>query len=324
MTSGKMMLSVDGGATKTDMVLFYADGHVIGRIIGGPSNSSEIGFERSVRTIKDLSERLLAPHGGVDASLCSVYAGVAGGGIGENKAKYRRFLKSAFPNASFVSNGSDAINALNSGVRKGGGIVLVAGTGSVVYARENGVIHQVGGWGHLLGDEGSGYDIGRMGLRRALQALDGRAEATSMTEAFARKFGQRVDKAIPSIYEGGKRLISSFAPIVFDEAAAGDAAAMEILGESAGQLARLVLSGCRFLKKRPFPTVFSGGLFNGDDGMLEKMILDALDERFIHVRPKFPPVYGSAIEAVANAGLEITEDFDENFNCTLPKSVASE
>lgn len=315
--SETLLLAVDGGATKTDLVLFGPDGVVLNRVIGGPTNSSEIGFDRSTDTLLDLSEQLLSGFGGLTAPLAAVYAGLAGGGIETNKPRYRLFLSQAFPGASNIGNGSDAISAMNCGLRTGDGMVLIAGTGSSLFVRTGGRIHQVGGWGHLLSDEGSGYDIGRMGLRRVLQELDGRKDTTLMTGLFERMIGQPVDKAIPEIYEGGKRYISSFAPLVFEAAAAGDAAAVEILQASANELSRLLVSGTRFLSGPPYRVVFSGGLWSANDGILKKLVLEDLDEAYIPIKPEFPPVYGSVIEAMHLAGLQVDEAFDQTFKRSL-------
>ncbi len=317
-----LLIAVDGGATKTDLVLFRPDGTVVNRVIGGPSNSSEIGFERSTDTLRDLFQQLLSDLGGTAAPVLAVHAGLAGGGIESNKPRYRQFLEQLFPRA-FIGNGSDAVCAMNSGLHSGDGMVLIAGTGSSLFVRSQGQLHQIGGWGHLLSDEGSGYDIGRMGLRRVLQSLDGRKPATLMTDLFARAIGQPVDRAIPEIYEGGKRYISALSRLVFEAAAAGDAAAQEILQTSAHELAQLLISGSRFLAGQPYRVVFSGGLWQANDGLLKKLVLAGLDDGYLAISPEMPPVYGSAMEAMRLAGLPLPEDFDETFRATLPALAAT-
>jgi len=310
-------IAVDGGATKTDLVLFKEDGTVVNRVIGGPSNSSEIGFERSTRTLQALFTDLLAPFGAGSPPIRAIHLGIAGGGLESNRPRYRSFLRSLFPTDCAISNGSDAISALNTGLRQGDGMVLIAGTGSAVFVRSAGEIRQVGGWGHLLSDEGSGYDIGRMGLRRALQDLDGRLPGTRLTAMLEKEIGQPVDKAIPEIYGGGKRFISALAPVVFAAAAQGDVAALEILSESARQLALLLLAGSRYLSAPPFLVVLSGGLWSANNRLLEKLVFKQLDDRFEAILPSLPPVYGSAVEAMASAGLPVDEGFEQRFGETL-------
>lgn len=310
-------IAVDGGATKTDLILFRRDGTVINRVIGGPTNSSEIGFERSVETLRELFGQLLDGQSGLAGSITAVHLGLAGGGLESNRPRYRQFLQELFPHVRHISNGSDAISALNAGLRTGDGMVLIAGTGSAVFVRSGGEIRQVGGWGHLLSDEGSGYDIGRMGLRRVLQDLDGRMPPTLMTGLMCQAIGQPVDKAIPEIYSGGKRFISAMAPLVFRAADQGDEAALDILKESARQLALLLKAGSRFLTAPPFLVVLSGGLWAANDNLLEQLVFSQLDSRFKAIRPQLPPVFGSAVDAMTGAGLPVTPSFEQQFKVSL-------
>jgi len=311
-----LLIAVDGGATKTDLILFCPEGRIINRVIGGPSNSSEIGFARSTETLRDLFRQLLAGHGGFAAPIVAIHAGLAGGGIETNKPRYRHFLEQLFPQAC-VGNGSDAVCAINSGLESGDGMVLIAGTGSSLFVRTGDQIRQIGGWGHLLSDEGSGYDIGRMGLKRALQSLDGRMPPTLLTGLFEEKLGQPVDRAIPKIYEGGKRLISSLSRQVFAAVAAGDKAAAEILQESACELAQLLTAGSRFLPSPPFRVVLAGGLWEANDGLLQKLVGEQLKDQYIFIIPELSPVYGSAVAAMRLGGLPLTDDFRQAFRESL-------
>ena len=186
------------------------------------------------------------------------------------------------------------------------------------------MIHQVGGWGHLLSDEGSGYDIGRMGLRRVLQALDGRLPPTRLTEMMHQTIGQPVDQAIPEIYAGGKRFISGLAPLVFEAAEEGDEAAMDILRESARQLALLLLAGSRFLTGPPFLAVLSGGLWSTNGGLLKQRVSSRLDQRFKLIRLDLPPIYGAALEAMYLLGEKPGQAFENRFAGTLGTVDAQE
>jgi N-acetylglucosamine kinase-like BadF-type ATPase len=320
---GEDLIAVGGGATKTDLVLFRQNGTICNRLIGGPTNSSEIGFERSAETLERLLRQLLSGRSSLAAPVKAIHLGLAGGG-GSNQPRYRQFLQNFFPDTSRISNSSDAISALNAGLQTGDGMVLIAGTGSAVFVRSGGMIRQVGGWGHLLSDEGSGYDIGRMGLRRVLQALDGRMPPTRLTGMMHQAIGQPVDQAIPAIYAGGKRFISGLAPLVFTAADDGDESAMDILRESACQLAMLVSAGSKFLAGPPFLTVLSGGLWVAKGGLLEQQVSNRLDQRFRLIRPDLPPIYGAALEAISLLGIKADQAFKTRFAETLGTVDAQE
>ncbi|MBP8989478.1 MAG: hypothetical protein KBG64_04575 [Clostridia bacterium] len=316
MDNQERLIAVDGGATKTDMILFDRTGTVINRVIGGPSNSSEIGFERSIETLTILFEQLLKNHQ-KEEPIQSIHMALAGGGIGSNRARYERFLQDLFPDVPHIRTDSDAISALNAGLRKEDGMVLIAGTGSAVFVRHAGQIHQVGGWGHLLSDEGSGYDIGRMGLRRVLQAYDGRMPPTLLTELMRQAIGQPVQEAIQEIYDGGKRLIASLAPQVFLAMEKGDDAARSIIHEGANQLVLLVKAGSQFLHKQPYLVVLSGGLWNASNNLLEKLVFNELGPQYQAIKPSLPPVFGSAIDAMTEAGYFVNDDFEKKFKQSL-------
>lgn len=145
----RYIVAIDGGATKTDMVLCTIDGKVLNRVIGGPTNPNDIGFDKSVERLRSMLEELLKNYGGLRANLYSFYAGLSGGSVGSNKEKYALAFKEMLKNTINIYNGSDAINALKSGIGYGDGMVLIAGTGSVVFVRKDDKIAQVGGWGYL-------------------------------------------------------------------------------------------------------------------------------------------------------------------------------
>lgn len=328
MAQQELFISIDGGGTKTDTVLFSKDGKVLKRAIGGPSNSSVIGFRRSAQTLQALLEELLSECGGLNTSICSVFAGIAGGGVGANTERYRKLIKDLLPNVKHICNGNDAINALNSGVGTKDGMALIAGTGSAVYTRSQGKVYQVGGWGHLFGDEGSGYDIASRGLRRVLMAIDGRASYTVMCELFADHLGRSVVDAILDIYDGGKHYVASLAPIVFKAADKGDEAAINILKECANELRSMLLAGCRYLETTPYHVVLTGGIWKAGNGLLENFLGEITDDRFVFIHPALPPVYGGAIEAMSIGGYEITDEFEANFartfNLVQPEFISTE
>jgi N-acetylglucosamine kinase-like BadF-type ATPase len=309
------LIAVDGGASKTDLVLFQPDGTVLSRLVGGPSNSSEIGFAASAATLSELLTKLKSDFSHL--TLEAVHLGLAGGGVGDNKLRYRQFLVGLFPQVPHLSNDSDSVSALNAGLPDGDGMVIIAGTGSGAFVRKASTIHQVGGWGHLLSDEGSGYDFGRRALRRALQDLDGRLPATSLTSLLAGKLGRPVDKAIPEIYSGGKRLIASLAPLVFQAAGTGDAAAGEIVRACAHELALLARGASKRLDGPVYQVVLAGGLWSAGEGILQNKVFTELGDSFLAIRPELPPVFGSAVAAMQDAGLPLGQDFAKNFKNTL-------
>lgn len=299
----KLIAAIDGGATKTDMVLCTADGRVLNRVIGDTTNPNDIGFEKSVEYLKSMLEKLLKDYGGLKAGLYSFYAGLSGGSARNYKERYALAFKEMLRNSAHIFNGTDAINALNSGIGPDDdGMVLIAGTGSVVFVRKACKLTQIGGWGYLLDDAGSGYDIGRRGFLAALRDYDGRGESTILSSLYSQRLGGPVYKFIPGIYQKGKKFIASFAPLVFDAEAKGDRMAAGILDECAAELALLAKAGARHMGESDglYKVVLTGGLWKSGEALMGRFKSN-LSQNFLLIQPELPPVYGAAVEALARA-----------------------
>jgi N-acetylglucosamine kinase-like BadF-type ATPase len=306
-----LILAADGDADRSETILLTPDGTVLDRADGGPANPSDIGTERAVSNLQTMFDKVLAPYGGLSAVLQSVYVGFAGGWVGDNQKRYYNILRGLLPGARSLDNSSDAINALTSGIGQEDGISLIAGMGSIALVRCCGTINQVGGWGYLIGDEGSSFELGRMGLREALMAIDGRGEMTRLVSMLAWQIGKPIVQAVPDIYSGGKRYIARLAPLVIQAAQDGDASQPACRDQHAP-------SGPDAPDRQPLPQRNAlPGRNHGElvdiDGKMQSIVQDHLDERFILIRPDLPPIYGAALEAMYLLGCEPDTAFKQRF-----------
>lgn len=297
-----MLIAIDGGGTKTEAVLIRNDGTVCARQLGGASNPHSVGIDQANQTIKDLISPLLKKAAGSDEPLSAVFAGLAGAGRETARASFAQLFRSILGNRIPVRVDSDALNCLSSGIGTGDGIVLIAGTGSAAFARRNGAMHQVGGWGHLLGDEGSGYAIGRQALNAVLRAHDGRGEPTELTNLISATLDASVYDVLPLLYREGKQLIASMAPIVLG---CYDDVSCRIVLDAAGALNEHIEAAASHLPDGDVPVVLAGGLFQSK--RFTDSLISLLESRFIPILPTLPPLYGAAIEAAADAGIELNE-----------------
>ena len=252
----KYFLGIDGGGTKTAFLLVDEAGVEVASCKLGPSNPNDIGMENCLSLLR---QGILKVTAGIKCSEIAAFAGIAGGGIsGDNVEHIRRSL--AGYGFAFVENGSDAENSLEVALHGGDGVAVIAGTGTIAFAQSGGKRHRVAGWGYLLDGGGSGYDIARDGFSAALRAIDGRGEETLLTALLEKKLGKTVPDAIPDIYNGGKRFIASFAPVVFEAAEAGDAVALSIIERNAAALAEMIIAARRYVENKDTPVVICGGL----------------------------------------------------------------
>jgi len=204
---------------------------------------------------------------------------------------------------------SDALIALEGAFKGGAGIILIAGTGSIAFGKdEKGNIYRTGGWGRILGDEGSGFFIGKHAMTVVCRHLDGRSAPTLLTAMVAKKFGLKSSTDIISAVYKDNMNIAAIAPLVFEAAKKGDAAASEIIQLSSVELTEHVRAlvmkiqgGKTETVRRKIPLSFIGGLI-AEETSLTRALRRQISNSFPNidiVEPMAPPVYGAVLMALA-------------------------
>jgi len=302
-----MLIGIDGGGTKTDLILLEKDGTPKKRLICGGCSVSELGAQIAAKRLMSYITDLLSDFGGQSADVDALFAGLSGGGNADSAGHISAVLKNAFPRIRSVRTAGDTLNALYAGIGTQDGLVVIAGTGSSTYVRHNGQYSLVGGWGHLIDDAGSGFALGKEALNAALRHLDGRGKATLLTDLVNNKLGNNVRMCIGALYAGGKPLIASFAPLIFQAAAQGDDIAQDILSRAADELALMIRTGAALVEQRPCPAALAGSLWKSE--MLLHAVRERLSDEYALLPLSAPPVLGSALAAAEDAHIEITEAF---------------
>lgn len=303
-----MLIGIDAGGTKNELVLCEKDGRVVNRLTAPGSNAADLGPENAAMRIASQVRELTD---GRCETVDALFAGLSGGGAPAISGEVRAVLTRELPFVKSISNGSDALNGLYAGVGAGDGMVVIAGTGTSAFVRCGGVLTQVGGWGYLVDDAGSGYSIGRAVLNAAFRERDGRGESTRLTELVERQLGFNVLGAVPMIYQGGKRTVASFAPLAFEAADMGDRQALAIVDNACREL-RLLISTCAsHLKNAPYLASLLGSLWKAP--RLLEGVRDLLSPDYRLLRPDLPPVFGAAVAAAELARVSCGEAFHDRF-----------
>ncbi len=241
MTSGEhFFLGVDGGATKTLAVVVDVDGREHGRGMAGSGNHESVGLERALANIK---EAVAAAVQMADVALPLEAAWIGLAGI-DRPADREMFLPRFETLAAQIQVTNDA-ELLLAALPRWVGIALIAGTGSIALGRSiTGAVARTGGWGHVLGDEGSGYELGRQALRAAFRASDGRGDPTLLLDLILDSWQlARIEDAMFVAYQRfDKAEIAGLANLVFVAEQRGDAIARRILRTSLADLTRHVLT----------------------------------------------------------------------------------
>ncbi len=309
-----MLIGIDGGGTKTALVLTTSDGHILNKHIGEATNPADIGVEECANRLEKQLDALLKDFGGREAEIESIYAGIAGSANTKTKNAVHAHLCALLPNCRHIDNGSDAFNALYGESDDGYGITLIAGTGSSSFVLTENGMSQVGGWGYLVDDAGSGFSIGKAALMAAYRSFDGRGEKTMLEEMCLNKLGINFRDAIPQIYEGGKHYIASFARVAFEAFEKGDGIACQIIDDAAEALCVHLRACLTHVTKFPTVCVAAGGVISNDRffGIVTEKLGDDLNRVRI-LRPVLPPVYGALVKAARDVGIKTDKAFKETF-----------
>ena len=292
-------IGFDGGGTKTDCVLLNAQGGVIGEGHGGPANPLRSGFDGAFSSLREAAAGAMAAGKIRPAEITSVCAGLAGAGRRSVVRRMMVFLSQEFP-AALTQVATDYEVALESAVGSGPGVVLIAGTGSVAYGRNAaGDTARAGGYGPLLGDEGSAFEIGRRAVSAVAHSRDMDAPVTVMAEMISAALDcPDWDDLMLRIMKNPDDVFPKLFPVVADAANSEDSAAKEIMFASAIGLGNLAMIVIRRLgmKGEQFPLVKCGGVF-GHCGMLDSLLDSVLTSGALRakiLRLEISPAVGAA------------------------------
>ena len=261
----QLVLGIDGGGTSTVALLAArAPGGwvTLGRGESGPSNCHTVGTAAALAALDAATDRAFAAAGRARRPVRAACLGLAGAGRPDDQEIVREWAVRV-KLADAVEVIEDAALLLAAGTPAGVGVAVVAGTGSMAFARgADARTARAGGWGPLLGDEGSGYAVALAGLRAAARAADGRAPATPLTDRLLAAFGlTRPQELVGAVYRGNDRAaLAALAPLVLDAADAGDPVADGIVREAACELAAAAAAARSLDLGDTFPVALAGGL----------------------------------------------------------------
>lgn len=258
------VLGIDAGGTKTVCLLADESGRIVAEARGPGANLQAAGELEVEKVLHQVMDEAIGHHPIVPAAIC---LGMAGVDREDDAAVVRGIMRRIGYKARVVVT-NDALVALVAGAGHGPGVVVIAGTGSIAYGRNR--EHRAaraGGWGYVLGDEGSGYWIGRLALRAVVREADGRGRSTALTPRILAHYDVgRPQDLVHEIYYRPLRpsAIASLARHVQEARDEGDAVATNILESGARELVACAASVVRQLDLRDeaFPFVLAGGIFH--------------------------------------------------------------
>ncbi len=285
------VMGIDGGGSGVRVVITDEALNVLASAEGGSANPNSAGCEAAAQTIQAAMRTALAQSPG---EIAAVGVGIAG--TITLKDWVRETVAAVLPDAS-IRVASDFEVALIGANGERRGVLILAGTGSVAFGiNAAGETAQVGGWGYLLGDEGSGYMLGLKALQAVVRAADGRDQATTLTEAVLRTLGMTsAPELIQWVYTPGRtREIAGLAPLVLADE--NDPVALAIIMESVAELTLMAHTVVRRLQLESPAYAFAGGLLR-EENAVSKGLCAALGLPSLP-QPRHPPVIGAALLAL--------------------------
>lgn len=253
---------VDGGGTRTTLLLADEDGREVARRVG-PAGLVDPRHPAATADMLAALVREAMAQAGTDEKPLAFCAGLAGVGNEDERREVEQALAAAGVSER-VRVTTDGEIALQGALGGGAGVLLIAGTGSVGYARgEDGRVERCGGWGMIVGDEGSGWSLGRNGLAAALRAADGRGPRTRLLPELMQALELDSPRGIPP-WAGRvpKADVARLATLVVAAAEQGDEVALGVVRREAHELARhaAALAGALEPWSAPIPVVYHGGV----------------------------------------------------------------
>jgi N-acetylglucosamine kinase-like BadF-type ATPase len=326
----RFLLGIDGGQTSTKSLLATRDGDILAAGLGPPSDHFHIegGIEKNRRALHGTINDALGKAGVAPEQVAAVALGLTGAPPEGEARKPVYEVIGEIVQPDHITILPDYVTNLTGASSGGPGVVLVAGGGAIGYGiASDGREAVAGGYGYLMGDEGSAFKIGLAAIRAATFDHDKRGEPTALTEIVKNYFQLTTVRELPRVvYKAGfeRNRISLLTPKVAEAAEHGDVVAGRIL-DAAGRSSGLVALGVLrqlFDPGQAVDVYLTGGVFN-----IGRRIIDPLTETLaegwpqaIVRQPRFPPAVGALIVAARSAGVEVSDQFLDRIHLTLPQT----
>ncbi|HST55043.1 MAG TPA: BadF/BadG/BcrA/BcrD ATPase family protein [Solirubrobacteraceae bacterium] len=305
----RFVMGVDGGATKTLAAVLDLEHSRLHLGRGGPSNPDAAGAQAASRAVLDACAQAIEGAGITDSDVVSAVLAIAG----TDTAAVAREVETGHPDGWIVVN--DVVAAWSTATGAQPGVGVISGTGSNVFGvGPRGRPWRVGGWGHVLGDEGSGYWFGVQAIKAALRDREASGPETALSDAAVEFFAvANVEELGALVYAKPltKGEIAAFAVQIAKVAEQGDAVARELFERGARELGAQIVAVIRQTELGgPFPVGLIGSAFKAGPMFVEPLtdVVRAAAPQARLAVVEMAPVGGSLMLAARAAGCEARID----------------
>lgn len=319
-----LFLGLDGGGTKTAVVLADGDGRVLARWRGPACSWLDVGVTAVADVFGSGTRAVLAAAGRSAADVTHAFLGLPGHGESAGADALLDAIPEPFLGHRRYTVGNDMLAGWAGSLGGRDGINVIAGTGSMAYGERGSRTHRVGGWSELIGDEGSAHWIARRGLNAFSRMADGRLPRSALYDLLRERTGIAADLDLVGLvmhdWQAGRTEVAALSRVVTAAAGAGDPVAASILDDAVEELVQQVRVVAHRIGDdgdgRPTAVSSSGGVFS-DAGFRSRFAARLAAERgadtgrrFTLVEPVLPPDLGAVVYAVRRAGEPVPESWD--------------
>jgi N-acetylglucosamine kinase-like BadF-type ATPase len=311
-STDELLCGIDGGGTTTKVVVCNLEGKIVFSFQTGTINHYGAGIPKVRENFAAIAARLLAKFACLPGTIFTGNSALDG--YAED-ALVQELTNNVFHPSKVVFH-SDVYIALLSFTMGNPGAVLISGTGSMACGIDaGGIYHTAGGWGQVLGDEGSAYHMALKGIKASLLAYDGLSNPTKLSASVMKFFDlKKMSDIIDKIYNPPveKSIIAAFATEVETAAREGDKVALDIIESEAKWLYKLALA---ITGKCNTPYLGYFGSVLNQNQRIRSRLSKMLAKQNINLQaPKFKPEIGALIGAFRESGANITDSVIENFS----------
>jgi N-acetylglucosamine kinase-like BadF-type ATPase len=292
----KYILGVDGGGTKTEAIAYDLEGNILSNGISKFGNLL-INTEKALENIKDAINKCTK---NLNINECiHIYLGIAGVSAGNNIEKVKKYIIENFKCETTVVN--DAELALSALLKGKDGFLTIAGTGSICIGQFKNKRVRVGGWGHILGDEGSGYYIAIQSLKKIILEKDMGHERSNFTQQILAELGILDEFDIMDfVYNSDKGKISAIVPSVVKLSENNDKTAIEILKKSGAKLGTMTLRAINRMNMNETINIGITGSILTNVDLVKENFINVLEEEIKNFR-----IYDEYVSSTKGAYYEV-------------------
>lgn len=290
-----LWIGIDGGGTGSRCIALDKDRNIILRLDGPAMQARLMSFDELIHVVAEYLNRIITSiH---SSTIRGIGLGIAGMGMAEHRQEFAQILTERWPHID-VSVHPDSEIAHMGAFSGADGILVISGTGSIVWGRHQGIWIRAGGFGPLIGDEGGGTRIGMEGLSQAGLAWD-EGEPSILCELLRERYSIHNGQAmVDAVYKNGLKP-SDVAPLVLDAAIEGDRSCQDIVVRQAGLLSKQVAIVARKFNASDIQIALWGGLQKNSyyADVLWRSIKALIPGAMLH-ESQFEPSYGAAMSVL--------------------------